>query len=366
MEWIACSKSDIKSASEICPDGPGATEYIFFVRIGTLAMMGRLMRQMKLAGGIVLGCILLVVFASSSFATGKWSITVLTGVSNAHNFGTAIAEILGSTGMGGDLSLQLYTDEDVKKNGVDAKTREDINRANILLVDIMHRGLRHYVSENVDFKKAKVYSLRFSPMDTKGKQFIFDRMVLSYSASPTKANIKNLLLFLLKRDCGLNTEFKEPMTLPPSGIFHPDAPRVFTGFDEYLAWYQKSGRYRKDGFWVGITEYSRYAAPGEVGKISGTLIHLLEKENINAVAVYSHPSYHGVKEFLFDKQGKSRVDILCGLSFKLGAVSDAEAHRCLSRLDIPLLNAIRSSRPLSEWRESPQGLTLQRNLLIDI
>ena len=298
-----------------------------------------------------------MVYASPSFASGKCSITVLTGVSNFHKVGTAIAEILDSPEMDGDFSLHCYTQEDVKTAGMDAKTREDLIQADILLVDIMYRGLRHFVSENVDFKKTKVYSMRVSPMDAKGKRFIFDRRVLSYSASPTKANIKNLLLFLLKRDCGLNTGFKEPVTIPPSGIFHPDAPRVFTGFDEYLSWYRKSGRYRKDGFWVGITEYSRYAAPGEVGKISSTLIHLLEKENINAVAVYSHPSYHGVEEFLFDKQGKSRVHILCGLSFKLGAVSDAKAHRCLSRLDVPLLNAIRSSRPVSEWIESPQGLS---------
>ena len=315
------------------------------------------MRRMKFAGGILLGCILLVVLAPSSFAAGKCSITVLTGVSNAHNFGTAIAEILAFPEIGGDFSLQLYTDEDVKKTGMDAKTREDIDRADILLVDIMYRGLRHYVSENVDFQKTKVYSMRLSPMDKKGRQFMFDRTVLSYSASPTKANIKNLLLFLLKRDCGFNTDFSDPMTLSPSGIFHPDAPRVFTDFDQYLAWYQKTGRYRKDGFWVGITEYSRYAAPGEVGEISGTLIHLLEKEKINAVAVYSHPSYHAVRDYLLDKEGKSRVDILCGLSFKLGAVSDAAAHRCLSRLDVPILNAIRSSRPVSEWRESPQGLS---------
>lgn len=312
---------------------------------------------MKLVGGIIFGCIVLTILASPSFSGEKRKITVLTGVSNAHNFDTAIADIIDSPEINGDFSLHCYTDEDVKKTGMDAKTREDIIRADLLLVDIMYRGLRHYVSENVDFKKTKVYSMRFSPMDTKGKQFIFDRMVLSYSASPTKGNIKNLLLFLLKRDYGLNAKFKEPMTLPPSGIFHPDAPQVFTGFDEYLAWYQKSGRYRKEGFWVGISEYSRYAAPGEVGEISSTLIHLLEKENINAVAVYSHPSYHAVKEFLLTKQGKSRVDILCGLSFKLGAVSDAEAHRSLSLLDVPLLNAIRSSRPVSKWRESPQGLS---------
>jgi cobaltochelatase CobN len=315
------------------------------------------MGRMKLAGGIILGCILLVVFASPSFAGEKCSITVLTGVSDFHKVGTAISEILGSPKMDGDFSLHCHTQEDVKTTGMDAKTREDITQADILLVDIMYRGLRHYVSENVDFRKTKVYSMRFSPMDKKGKQFMFDPEVLSYSASPTKANIKNLLLFLLKRDCGLNTEFKEPMTIPPSGIFHPDAPEVFSGFDEYLAWYQESGRYRKDGFWVGISEYSRYAAPGDVGKISSALVHLLEKAGINAVAVYSHPSYHAVKEFLFDEQGKSRVDILCGLSFKLGAVSDAAAHRCLSRLDVPLLNAIRSSRPVSEWRESPQGLS---------
>ena len=314
------------------------------------------MRQMKLTRGIILGCIVLAISASPSFSGEKRKITLLTGVSNSYNFGTAIAEIVGSPEIGKNFSIQFYTDEDVKRAGTDEKIREDIYQTDILLVDIMYRGLRLYVSENINFKKTKVYSTRFSPMDEKGKKFIFDRKVLSYSASPTKENIKNLLLFLLKRDCGLNVQFKEPMALPTSGIFHPDAPKVFTDFDEYLAWYQKNGRYQKDGFWVGITEYSRYAATGEVGKISSALIHLLEKENINVVAVYSYPSYHAVKEFLLDNQGKSRVDILCGLSFKLGAVSDAETHRHLSRLDVLLLNAMRVSRPVSEWKESPQGL----------
>ncbi|MBW2605362.1 MAG: hypothetical protein JRE28_13805, partial [Deltaproteobacteria bacterium] len=162
------------------------------------------MRQMKLTCGMILGCIVLVFFASPSFSGEKRKITLLTGVSNSYNFGMAIAEIVGSPEIDRDISLQFYTDEDVKRAGIDEKTREDIHQADILLVDIMYRGLRLYVSENVDFKKTKVYSMRFSPIDEKGKKFIFDRRVLLYSASPTKENIKNLLLFLLKRDCGFN------------------------------------------------------------------------------------------------------------------------------------------------------------------
>lgn len=45
------------------------------------------------------------------------------------------------------------------------------------------------------------------------------------------------------------------------GIYHPDAPKVFSNLTEYLEWYIKTGKYHSDSPTVGIitTEYSDMA-----------------------------------------------------------------------------------------------------------
>ena len=304
------------------------------------------------------GLFFLSIFASQSFAQEKKNITLLVGVSNSYNVSEAISEIVRNPEINKRFIFSFFTSDEIETFDSDKKTRETIHNSPVLLVDIMYRGLRHYVADHIDLKKTKVYSLRFFPIDKKGKGFIFDPVVLNYHASPIKENIKNLLYYILKKDCGFDVQYEKPVQLPKTGIFHPDADEIFTGFDKYLKWYKDKGLYKEDGFWVGITDYSRYAAPHEVGKITESLVRLLEENKINVLPIYGYPDHQGLEKFLFDHEGKSRVDILCGLSFKLVTVLDAGIKKNLNQLGIPFLNAIRVSRPVSEWEKSPQGLGL--------
>ena len=316
------------------------------------------MGQMKIINRLIWGLFILAAFPSLSSAEEKCQITLLTGVSNSYNVSEGIAEVIKVLDPGKECAIRLFTNEDIEKGEIDEESRNSIFQSDILLVDIMYRVLREYVSDNLVPNKIKAYSLRLSPIDDKSKGLIFDPQVLRYCASPTKENIKNLLLFLLQRDCGVGVEFKEPMTMPASGIFHPDAQKIFISFDEYLEWYKEKGLFKENTFWVGITDYSRYAAPQEVGKITKSLVRLLERNKINVLPVYGYPDHRGLEQFLFDHDGKSRVDILCGLSFKLVPVLDAGIKKNLNRLGVPFLNAIRVSRPISKWKKSPQGLGL--------
>ncbi len=304
------------------------------------------------------GLFFILVIASQSFAQEKINITLLVGVSNSYNVSEAISEVIRDPEINEKFIFSFFTSDEIETFDSDKKIRKAIKNSPILLVDIMYRGLRHYVADHIDLKKTKVYSLRFSPIDKKGKGFIFDPLVLKYHASPIKENIKNLLYYILKKDCAFDVQHEKPIQLPKAGIFHPDADEIFTTFDKYLQWYKDKDLYNKDGFWVGITDYSRYASPHEVGKISESLVRLLEENKINVLAIYGYPDHQGLEKFLFDHEGKSRIDILCGLSFKLAPVLDAGTKKNLDRLGIPFLNAIRVSRHVSEWEKSAQGLGL--------
>ena len=314
---------------------------------------------MKIISRVILGLFILACLPSPSSAEEKYKITLLTGVSNSYNVSEGIAEVIKVLESDNKTcSIRLFTNEDIEKGEIDEESREGIFQSDVLLVDIMYRVLREYVSDNIVPGRIKAYSLRVSPIDDKSKGLIFDPQVLRYSASPTKENIKNLLLYILKKDCGFDVQYEKPKQLPRAGIFHPDADKIFTGFDKYLKWYKDKGLYNKDGFWVGITDYSRYAAPHAVGKITESLVRLLEEDKINVLPLYGYPAHKVLEQFLFDPEGKSRVDILCGLSFKLVPALDAGTKKNLNRLGVPFLNAIRVSRPISKWKKSPQGLGL--------
>ena len=65
---------------------------------------------------------------------------------------------------------------------------------------------------------------------------------------------------------GEKVTYGRPFTLPESGIFHPDAQKIFPDFESYLDWYRKTGKYSPDGFWVGIYTF-HVSALKERGKI---------------------------------------------------------------------------------------------------
>ncbi|MBW1794942.1 MAG: cobaltochelatase subunit CobN [Deltaproteobacteria bacterium] len=293
-----------------------------------------------------------ILVSSQAFAQNKGKITLLIGASNSYKVSVAISDVVKIPEVADSYDFHFYTNKDLEEGKIDA---EIIAQSKILIVDDMHREWRSYVIKNVDLKKIKVYGL--CSVAKEPEQIISDPKIKRYSRPFVRENIKNLLLFLLNRDCGLDVNYGEPKTLPEMGIFHPKSDKIFSSFKEYLSWYKEKGLYKEDGFWVGIPDFSTYVFPGETGKIVSFLINDLEKYNINVLAVYSAPPFLAVEKLFFDEQGNSRVDLITALSFKFSAVDNENTRKKLMKLGVPILNGIRIPyRTISNWKESTQGL----------
>ncbi len=301
--------------------------------------------------GIIALC--LSVFVSSrALAQNKSKITLLVGVSDSYKVTQAISELAEISDVAKSYNFHFYTDEDLENEEID---QEIIKESKIIIVHDMHLNLTKYVLKNSDFEKTKVYGL--SGRAKEPQKIISDPKVQQYYYPATQENIKNLLLFLLNRDCGLDINYGEPQNIPKTGIFHPKSDRIFNDYEQYLAWYKEKGLYSGDDFWVGIPDMSTYAFPGETGAIVSSLIETLEMNDINVLPVYSYPAYVALNDFFVDKDGRSRVNLIAALSFKFSAVLNKKARENLSKLGVPLLNAIRINfLTIPEWRKSPQGL----------
>ena len=284
-------------------------------------------------------------------APEKRTISLLIGEAVSHKASQAVLEVTKGQEAAGQYDFRLYTTRDLEETKIDDKV---IIRSEILIVDTMYREITDYVLRRADFRKTRVYSLR-EKGSGKTEKIIFDDAVAEYYKSPTVENIKNLLLFLLNRDCRLDVSYNKPACLPEKGFFHPDARRVFASFVEYLDWYRKRGLHEQDGFWVGVADYSSYATPGDTCKAASELISSLEKNGINVLPCFAYPSR---PEALFlDETGKSRVDVICGLCFKMSQTANEVTRENLSKLDVAVLNPARLwTGTISDWEKSDQGL----------
>ncbi len=314
--------------------------------------LGTLKKSIAASLPLALGLFTLTTISFTALAKERGKITLLIGASNSYRVNQAISDVVKIPEVADGYDFYSYTNKDLEEGRIDSGI---IARSQILVVDDMYRELAEYTLKNVDFKKIRAYGL--CSLAQEPEKIISDSEVKRYASPVTRENIRNLLLFLLNRDCGLDITYGEPRNMPKMGIFHPKAEEIFTGFREYLSWYKEKGIYREDGFWVGIPDFSSYAFPGETGEIVGSLIHDLEKNHINVLPVYSHPSSLALEAFFFDERGKSRVDLIVAFSFKFSAVVDERTRENLMKLGVPLLNAIRIPyRTVSEWKQSPQGL----------
>ena len=151
-------------------------------------------------------------------------------------------------------SFQFYTDREIRSNRVKGN---EINGSDIILADFMNRNVDVFLAANLKDKKTKVYSLRCAYLADKLKKegFYPDLQSEQYYSPATVENIKNLIFLVLSNE-GEKLSYEKPFSLPKSGIFHPDAPKIFSGFDEYLEWYREKGEYNQDGFWVGIHTFA--------------------------------------------------------------------------------------------------------------
>ena len=108
----------------------------------------------------------------------------------------------------------------------------------------------------------------------------------------------------------------EPLVFPWEGLYHPDAPQVFSRTEDYLAWYRKPGPF------VGLL-FARNRWVNGTLAVEDALIRALEKRGFGVIPVFCYSLKDEslgtkgpgevVREFFCDPAGRPRIEALVRL-----------------------------------------------------
>ena len=185
-------------------------------------------------------------------------------------------------------------------------------------------------------------------------------------------NFARMLRYVAATVLGEPLAVEEPLVFPWEGIYHPDAPGVFTAVEDYLSWYGKPGPY------VGLLFARNQWVNGTLA-VEDALIRALEERGLGVISAFCYSlkdeglgtkgSGEVVREFFFDLAGKPRIAALVKLlAFFLAARARtddfiredvaASGVELLRRLGVPVLQPVVSFyKSVDEWAADPQGLS---------
>lgn len=200
----------------------------------------------------------------------------------------------------------------------------------------------------------KVYAVGGSYFkEHKDAGMINDEMISKYQKENGIENIKNMLLFIMHRDLGLDVVYEIPKPVLDFGIYLKSGTRIIETHEIFLQHYQV----KKDKPWIGIAFFKNTIDSGNTAKVD-LLIEYLENEGFNVLPVYGYPSDKVLEKFFFDDKGSPRVSFVIGLALKIG-LNPQTIIPILSRLGVPVINAIGLyTQSKEEWEKSPVGLDI--------
>lgn len=176
--------------------------------------------------------------------------------------------------------------------------------------------------------------------------------ITKYWTYPTANNLRNLIIYLGIKFCGLNATVGTPETMPSIGIYHPDAPILFENQTDYLEWYKNADTnytYDPTKTTVGIIT-SRSHITSNNTKATDHIIKALEEKGCNVIAVYGSSDWD-VDKF-FAKDGKSLVDVIISIMYNV----QNEATN-FTFLDVPILYGVGLYYESPEqWANSTEGV----------
>ncbi|NPA24212.1 MAG: cobaltochelatase subunit CobN [Deltaproteobacteria bacterium] len=237
------------------------------------------------------------------------------------------------------------------------KLKAEIDRAEVLIVDVMGRKLENYLIGNINLRNKKIYALRGSVDDERLRRlgFIFDDRVAGYYRNLSRENIANMVRLVAARHLDPTISYGEVKKTPKLGIFHPAADRIFESFAEFDHWRRQRPGFDPGRPTIGVLFFSSYLPPGQKKPIR-RIIERLEEENFNVIAAFGRDE-ESIARYLLDDRGVSRVDLVLAFSLKFYSALTPELGERLGKLQVPVINAIplfTSSR--EAWRRSPVGI----------
>ncbi|MEW6771665.1 MAG: cobaltochelatase subunit CobN [Bacillota bacterium] len=185
-------------------------------------------------------------------------------------------------------------------------------------------------------------------------------------------NFARMLRYVAATVFGEPLAVQEPQVFPWEGLYHPDAPGIFTSVEEYLAWYGKPGPH------VGLLFARNQWVNGTLA-VEDALIRSLEARGLGVLPAFCYSlkdeglgtkgSGEVVKGFFFDAAGQPRIAALVKLlAFFLAARARtddfirenvaASGVELLNQLGVPVFQPVVSFyKSVDDWATDPQGLS---------
>jgi cobaltochelatase CobN len=185
--------------------------------------------------------------------------------------------------------------------------------------------------------------------------FTRDAELAAYFDAGGQANLAQMVRAALARRHRPGLPFQPPSPFPEFGYFDPASRRAFTSFADYAAAYQATRTSAPGRPWIGVY-FSRETATSGQTELLSALDAALAARGGNVVFGFGYPGDAALPLLFLDPNGRSRIEVLVGLTLKIGNVPDRLAP-ILAQLDVPVLNAIAlNSQSRAEWERSPAGL----------
>ncbi|MHC1755875.1 MAG: cobaltochelatase subunit CobN [Methanosarcina sp.] len=192
-------------------------------------------------------------------------------------------------------------------------------------------------------------------------------------------NMHRLVMFLAATYKEAPLEVLDPVASTIYGFYHPDAPEIFQTTEDYLEWYNSTGKYNPDNITVGILEY-QVPAEALTSKVEDALISDIESRGCNAMfASFNVDDNNSTTYFM--PNGTSVVDVVVSLrSYSLGQpdtnITSEMVIEFLKELNVPVVHGTtcyydtegatyQGSR--EEWENTSIGLSsgdIARNIVL--
>ncbi len=312
----------------------------------------------------------LLCFNSTPAHAGPLSIGLLFGDSNSRTAIDAVKAIYNEyPDLKERVSFRIYPSKGIKRENL-----IHMKESGLILISIMGRDLIDAVKpelEEIIKIGGKVYCVGGGSYDDDHKKMgiMVDNKMVEYSSQGGLENIKNMILYALKKEFSFDVSCGDVVKSPAFGIYEHNTKKVFEDFEEYkniyLPYQKEKGLTgealslprTEDKPWIGIVFYKNAAAAGQT-KVLDTAIEGLEAAGFNVLPAYGWPSEAAIEKFFFDENGKSRVRLVVAMGMKIG-INPQITIPLLSKLDVPVINAITLySQSEDEWRKSPVGLDI--------
>lgn len=251
----------------------------------------------------------------------------------------------------GRIKFQIYPLKDIK--GKDLTTIKD---SDLILINIHGRQLANAVKSELKAAiKAGATVYNTGPTydeDHKTMGIVVDKKINEYFQAGGLGNIKNLLLYVLKKEAGVNVSFESPVTVPKFGIYDHKTKRIYGDFKGFKKEYSTL---REGMPWIGVVFY-KHAITVRQTQTVDAVIDRLETGGFNVLAVYGWPPEAVLERFFPESNGESRVKLIVGVGLKIGIKPD-KIGPVLSKLNVPVISAVTLySQSEEEWRRSKTGL----------